>query len=233
MHTVIAPALLFSIRHHQHLRIDQSARGAGKPTVPKLLRVLRKEKTMPTNKKTQKKTAFTMLKADHDNVKKLFDKFENAKASEKQEIATEVLEELKVHAAVEEQVFYPALRQEMNDEDGLMDEADEEHHVAKFLIAELEQMEGDEDHWEAKFTVLAENVRHHIKEEEREIFPEAKKTDIDFTALGIQMAKVKQSLLDQGVPKDAETEMVSKSGLRGDSPAKKARGNFQVPKKAA
>jgi hemerythrin-like domain-containing protein len=63
----------------------------------------------------------------------------------------------------------------MEDEDGLMDEADEEHHVAKILIAELEQMQGNEDNWEAKFMVLAENVRHHIKEEEGEIFPEAKK----------------------------------------------------------
>ena len=188
---------------------------------------------MPTKKKTRKETAFTMLKADHDKVKKLFDKFEQANGSEKQEIAAEAHKELKVHATAEEQVFYPALRQEMNDEDGLMDEADEEHHVAKFLIAELEQMEGDEDHWEAKFTVLAENVRHHIKEEESEIFPEAKKTDIDFTALGVQLAEVKQSLLEKGVPKDSETEMVSKSGLRGDSPAKKAQRNFQVPKKAA
>jgi hypothetical protein len=188
---------------------------------------------MPTSKKTRRATAFTMLKSDHDKVKKLFTRFEKANPDEKQDIAKEALEELKVHAAVEEQLFYPALRQEMQDEDGLMDEADEEHHVAKFLIAELEQMKGDEDHWEAKFTVLAENVRHHIKEEEGEIFSEAKSTDIDFVALGEQMAQLKQSFLEKGVPKDSEAKMVSQSGLRGDSPAKKAQGNLQIPMKAA
>jgi len=67
----------------------------------------------------------------------------------------------------------------MDDEERIMDEADEEHHVAKVLIAELEKMEGDEDHWEAKFTVFAESIRHHIKEEEGTMFKEAKKTDID------------------------------------------------------
>ena len=76
----------------------------------------------------------------------------------------------------------------MDDEERIMDEADEEHHVAKVLIAELEKMEGDEDHWEAKFTVLAESIRHHIKEEEGTMFKEAKKTDIDFDVLGSQMA---------------------------------------------
>jgi hemerythrin-like domain-containing protein len=188
---------------------------------------------MPKSKRTTKETAFTLLKGDHDKVKRLFTRFEGANPDEKQDIANEALEELKVHAAVEEQLLYPALRQEMEDEDGLMDEADEEHHVAKFLIAELEQMEGNEDHWEAKFTVLAENVRHHIKEEEGEIFPKARQTDIDFVVLGDQMAKLKKSLLEQGVPKDSEAEMVSKSGLRGDSPAKKAQRNLQVPMKAA
>src|SRR5688572_9549857 len=188
---------------------------------------------MPANKKARRETVFTMLKTDHDKVKKLFDKFEKADPSEKKEIASQTLEELKVHASIEEQLLYPALRQEMNDEDGLMDEADEEHHVAKFLIAELEEMQGDEDHWEAKFSVLAENVRHHIKEEEGEIFPEARKTDIDFVALGEQMAELKQSLLQQGLPRDAEAEMVRNSGLRGDTYAKQAQGSLQVPLKAA
>ena len=94
-------------------------------------------------------------------------------------------------------------------------------------------MQGNEDHWDSKFTVLAENVRHHIKEEEREIFPKARKTAIDFTALGEQMAERRQALMEQGVPRDAEAEMVAKGGLRGDSPAKKAQRNFQTPMKAA
>ena len=188
---------------------------------------------MPTKKKSRTESALTMLKTDHVTVKKLFDRFEKSDSSEKKEVMTEALGELKVHAAVEEQLFYPALRQQMEDEDGLMDEADEEHHVVKFLIAELEQMQGNEDHWEAKFTVLAENVRHHIKEEEGQIFPKARKTAIDFAALGEQMAERKQAFLEQGVPTDPEAEMVRKSGLRGDSPAKKAERNFQTPIKAA
>ena len=184
-------------------------------------------------KKTAKQTAFTLLKADHDKVKKLFDKFEKEDDSSKHDIAKEAIQELKVHAAIEEQVFYPALRHEMEDEDGLMDEADEEHHVAKFLIAELEQMQGDEENWEAKFIVLAENVRHHIKEEEREMFPQAKKTDIDFVALGEQLAETKERLMLEGAPVGAEETMVGQFGLRGDSPSKMAQESFTPPLKAA
>jgi hemerythrin-like domain-containing protein len=188
---------------------------------------------MPTKKTKKTQTALTMLKEDHDNVKELFEKFENARDGAKKKIVDEALSDLKLHAAIEESYFYPALRQEMEDEDGLMEEADEEHHVAKVLIAELEAMQGDEDHWEAKFMVLAENIRHHIKEEEGEIFPKARKTDIDFVALGEQMAELKSRLAEEGVPEDSEAKMVRKSGLRGDSPAKQAQQKIEVPMKAA
>jgi hypothetical protein len=140
---------------------------------------------------------------------------------------------LKVHATIEEELFYPAVRQEIEDEDGIMDEADEEHHVAKVLIAELEKMRGDEDHWEAKFKVLAESVRHHIKEEEGKMFKEARKTDIDFDVLASQMAQLKEKLMQGGVPPDAEAKMIEKIGLRGDSPAKKAQTKLQVPLRKA
>ncbi len=188
---------------------------------------------MPTKKTKKTQTALTMLKDDHDNVKELFEKFESASDGAKKKIVNEALNDLKLHAAIEEEYFYPALRQEMEDEDGLMEEADEEHHVAKVLIAELDAMTGDEDHWEAKFMVLAENIRHHIKEEEGEIFPKARKTDIDFVALGEQMAELKARLAEEGVPEDSEAKMVRKSGLRGDSPARKALQKIQVPMKAA
>ena len=79
-------------------------------------------------------------------------------------IVREALTELKVHAAIEEEIFYPAVRKPVGKE--IMNEADEEHHVAKLLIAELDVMDGSESHFDAKFHVLAENVRHHIKEEE-------------------------------------------------------------------
>jgi hypothetical protein len=185
---------------------------------------------MPT--KSKPTNAIAMLKEDHDNVKELFEKFEETNgAATKAKIVAEALLALKLHATIEEELFYPALRQTIDDEDGIMDEADEEHHVAKVLIAELEKMSGDEDHWEAKFNVLAESVRHHIKEEEGTMFKEAKKTDIDFDVLGARMAELKRKLEEDGVPADAEAKMVEKSGLRGDSPARSAQEKLQVPLK--
>jgi hemerythrin superfamily protein len=189
---------------------------------------------MPKRGVKKSEDAIAMLKADHRKVKALFDEFEDTSASTKQQqIAAEALMELKIHATIEEEFFYPAVRQQIEDEDGIMEEADEEHHVAKLLIAELEQMQGDEDHWEAKFKVLAESVRHHIKEEEGEMFPQAKKTDIDFNVLGERMMELKSQLQADGVPPDAEAQMIKKSGLRGDSPARKAQEKLEVPMKAA
>ena len=105
--------------------------------------------------------AFALLKKDHDTVKDLFDRFENAEGRpEKKKIVDQALAELKVHATIEEEIFYPAVRKPVGKD--VMNEADEEHHVAKILIAELEEMDGRETHYDAKFTVLAENVRHHI-----------------------------------------------------------------------
>jgi hemerythrin superfamily protein len=188
---------------------------------------------MPTGSRTKPENAIAMLKSDHQKVKELFDKFEESKNSASQaKIATEAIQELKVHATVEEELFYPAVRQQIDDEDGIMPEADEEHHVAKVLIAELENMTGDEEHWEAKFLVLAESVRHHIKEEEGQMFPKARKIDIDFVALGTQMSELKKRLIRDGVPPDAEAKMISKCGLRGDSPALKAQATVQVPLKS-
>jgi len=174
--------------------------------------------------------AISILKEDHDNVKALFDKFEEAKSKAQQmKLAEKAIHELKVHATIEEELFYPAVRQEMEDPEGLMDEADEEHHVAKVLIAELDMMTGKEEHWEAKFIVLAENIRHHIKEEEGEMLPKAEKTDIDFEALGERMLARKKELESKGIPPDAEAKMLKKVGLRGDSPAKNAQKKIAVP----
>ena len=102
-------------------------------------------------------------------------------------IVREALTELKVHAAIEEELFYPAVRKPVGKE--IMNEADEEHHVAKLLIAELDRMDGSESHFDAKFRVLAENVRHHIKEEEGEMLPKARKVKVDFDALAEKMRR--------------------------------------------
>src|SRR4051812_45554917 len=116
------------------------------------------------------KHAVAMLIKDHDKVKELFDRFEKAKSpAAKEKIIGEALVELKIHAAVEEEIFYPAVRRQLGRD--LMNEADEEHHVARVLIAELDRDGRRDDHRDAKFTVLAESVRHHIKEEEGEMLP--------------------------------------------------------------
>jgi len=157
--------------------------------------------------------AVDMLKADHKKVKELFSEFEDADSPKEQKrIADEAMMELKIHTVLEEEIFYPTVRREIDDEDKIMEEADEEHHVAKMLIAELEQMQEDDEHFEAKFTVLAESVRHHIKEEEGEMLPRAKKTDVDMKALGEKMMERKEQLKSEGIPASREQELVGSAG---------------------
>ena len=165
--------------------------------------------------------AISLLKDDHKKVKKLFDEFKNAgRRQTKKKIVEQTLMELRVHAAIEEEIFYPAVRKHVGKD--LMNEADEEHHVAKVLVAELTKMDGSEDHYDAKFTVLAENVRHHIKEEETEMLPKARAMQIDFDALGVEMLRRKKQLMDTGVSPGGEDAMVAASHGMGDSPAKAA-----------
>jgi hemerythrin superfamily protein len=149
--------------------------------------------------KTEVDNAIEMLKSDHKKVKDLFAQFEKAKDTRsKRKIVQKAISELKVHAIIEEEIFYPPVRKEIDDTK-MMNEANEEHHVAKLLIAELDAMQGSEDQYEAKFIVLAENVRHHIKEEEKEMFPKVKKAKIDLEALGNKMSQRKEALMTQGV----------------------------------
>jgi hypothetical protein len=165
--------------------------------------------------------AIAMLKRDHDNVKELFDQFEKAeRKAEKHKIVKQALEELRIHSTLEEELFYPAIREELKN--GVMNEADEEHHVAKVLIAELDAMNEDNDHYNAKFTVLAESVRHHIKEEEGEMLPKARDLQIDFKVLGEKMERRKQELKSTGLPPTAEDSMIRKVHNRADSPARAA-----------
>jgi hemerythrin-like domain-containing protein len=165
--------------------------------------------------------AAAILKDDHDRVQALFDRFEEAKTRPaKVKIVRAALEELKVHAAIEEELFYPAVRKPVGKE--VMNEADEEHHVAKLLIAELDRMDGSESHFDAKFTVLAELVRHHIREEEREMLPKANAAKVDFEALAAQMLRRQERLREKGVPPAGEERMVKASRGHGDSPARAA-----------
>lgn len=162
--------------------------------------------------------AISLIKKDHETVKELFTDFEHASSrAEKRAIVAKVIEELKLHAEVEEKLFYARIRPELDKE--IMTEADEEHHVAKFLIAELEQMDGSEEHYDAKFNVLAENIRHHIREEEGNMLPKAHGLDLDYVAMGEEMQRQKQKLLKNGFPVSAEEKMVGRRGTSHDSPA--------------
>src|SRR6476660_9791497 len=152
--------------------------------------------------------AIAILLKDHDRVKALFKKFETAKSkAEKEKIISAALTELKIHAIIEEDIFYPAVRAHVGKD--LMNEADEEHHVARVLIAELDHDGRSNDHRDAKFTVLSESVRHHIDEEEREVLPKAKELKLDFEALGQKILERKVSLQENGIPPDAEHAMVA------------------------
>jgi hypothetical protein len=167
--------------------------------------------------------ALSLLKSDHDTVKELFKQFKETESmEEKKAIAVKAIQELRIHATIEEELFYPALRGREEVDQSLLEESDEEHHVAKLLIAELMHMTS-EDHFAAKFTVLAENIEHHVKEEENELFPQARKTNVDFVKLGEQLKARKEQLMTHGIPLNAEEKLMSRGIV--DSPADAARRN--------
>jgi hemerythrin-like domain-containing protein len=154
-----------------------------------------KEKPMP--RKSSKTDALSLLKADHDKVRKMFKEFEKLEADdseEKAELVKQACAELKVHTQVENEIVYPAIRQAIED-DGMMDEALVEHEAAEELISQLEQLQPGDELFDAKFTVLGEYVNHHIAEEQKEMFPKAKKADIDLVSLGEQVAERKKELM--------------------------------------
>ena len=141
-----------------------------------------------------KMDALKLLKQDHEKVKKAFKKFEKMdhESNAAQQLATQTIADIKLHAAIEEEIFYPAVREAIDDDD-LMNEAVVEHKTAKQLIQDLEGMQPDDPMFAASFTVLGEYIDHHVKEEEGEMFKEARKAKVDLVALGEQIAARKQS----------------------------------------
>jgi hemerythrin superfamily protein len=154
----------------------------------------------PARKKSagsRPRDALALLKADHKKVDDLIKKFEKARsASQKQTLANTICEELTIHAQIEEMEFYPALREAGNKKlADLLDEANVEHQSLKTLIAQIEQGSAGDDLFDAKVTVLGEYVKHHVKEEEGEIFPLARKTRLDLKALGAILSEEKEALM--------------------------------------
>jgi hemerythrin superfamily protein len=119
--------------------------------------------------------AITLLKQDHKTVEKLFRQFEKAKQPAAQrKLAQKLVKELSIHAAIEEMVFYPAVRGRVPKAGDTVLESLEEHHIVKWVLSELEDMKPDHERFKAKITVLIESVRHHVKEEESELFPKVR-----------------------------------------------------------
>jgi hemerythrin superfamily protein len=153
---------------------------------------------------TKSQDAIALLKEDHRAVEKLFKDFEGAKGDgRKQRLAKQICLELTVHTMIEEEIFYPACDGKV-DED-LLKEAYVEHDAAKLLVAEIEAAQGqDDDFFDAKVQVLSEQIEHHVEEEEKELFPEVRKADLDLTALGERLSARKRELLKEfkasGVP---------------------------------
>jgi hemerythrin-like domain-containing protein len=174
--------------------------------------------------KSKYPAAITMLIEDHQKVRKLFKQFEklNGDETEKHSIVEKACQELTVHAQLEEELFYPALRDAL-EEGELVDEAEVEHQVAKQLIQQLQEAQPDDPQYSAKFTVLSEYVNHHIEEEEGEIFKEAKKSDIDFEQLAQDMEQRKQELMQKLGAEEAESARPSKGRNERDAESKRSR----------
>jgi hemerythrin superfamily protein len=151
-----------------------------------------------TARRTTAPDAVALLKADHREVDELVQQFENARSDRKEAIARRICTALTVHAQIEEELLYPAARNVLDSDDmDLVDEADVEHASIKQLVAEVESASPSDALYDAKVKVIGEYVKHHVKEEERELFPKLRRTDLDLKALGAQLAERKQALMQE------------------------------------
>ena len=149
--------------------------------------------------KEQYSDAIAMLKADHRKVEELFEKFQKAKGAERKwPIAEQICNELKIHSMLEEEIFYPTFEGKI--EEDLYKEAYVEHDGAKVLINDIMASQGQDEFFEAKVTVLCEEITHHVEEEEKRAegyFAQARKTGIDMVDLRDRMLARKEELLAQ------------------------------------
>ena len=178
------------------------------------------------------KNAIQVLEEDHVKVEKAFEEFEklgDEDSERKQQIVQTVLSDLKVHTVIEEELFYPPLLQALKGDDDeiedLLDEAEVEHTSAKELIAQIEAMDPEERLYDAKFTVLCEYVKHHVKEERNEMFPKAKKSGLDLDAIGEELENRKMELKQMLADEDAEMSARKSSGGRRASSKSRATGS--------
>jgi hemerythrin-like domain-containing protein len=150
--------------------------------------------------------ATTLLRADHKVVSALFTQYKKARSTaDKKEIVAQICMELKVHAQIEEEIFYPAVKSALKDKT-LIPEATVEHATLKLLLAQVENVEPAGEMFDAKIKVLSEYVQHHVEEEQNEMFPKAKATKLDMMELGAQLAERKAELLAEGMGQASHPE---------------------------
>jgi hemerythrin superfamily protein len=173
-------------------------------------------------------SATQMIRQDHKKVEGLFKKFEQTKGAQaKRRLAENAMAELEVHAALEEEIFYPAVKREVDD-GSLVQEALEEHQTVKQLISELRGMEEADDEFESQFSELVENVQHHVEEEENEMLPKVEESELDLNSLGQQMSQRKQEMQNGG----RATKKTSNARSSRKSAGSKSRGRKSAGKKS-
>lgn len=154
-------------------------------------------KTPARSRTPRSKDAIAMLREDHKKVTALFEEFEKARsASVKKRLVQTICQELTVHTQIEEEIFYPAFKAALKDKE-LVPEARVEHDSVKALIAQVQDEEPGGEEYDAKVKVMGEFVKHHVKEEQNEMFPKAKQSRLDLVELGQQMAERKEQLTQQ------------------------------------
>ena len=178
--------------------------------------------------------ATQMIRQDHKKVEGLFKKFEQTKGAQaKRRLAENAMAELEVHAALEEEIFYPAVKREVDD-GSMVQEALEEHQTVKQLISELKGMEEADDEFESQFSQLIENVQHHVEEEENEMLPKVEESELDLNSLGEQMSRRKQELQTGGrATKKTSNARSSRKRAGSKSPARKSAGKKSASSKTA
>jgi len=140
--------------------------------------------------------AVQLIKQDHKKVAGLFQKYKKTKGEDaKRRIAEQAMDQLEIHANVEEEIFYPAAKRELEDGD-MIDEAIKEHSVVKDLIEELRGMESNDESFEEKWSELVENVQHHVQEEENELLPQVQDTEMDLQQCGEEIQERKEELME-------------------------------------
>ncbi len=139
--------------------------------------------------------AIALLKADHKKVSALFDEFEKTRSTAKKKaLVAQICQELTVHTTLEEEIFYPAVKAALKDKE-LVPEANVEHASVKDLIAQVQDVEPDGEMYDARVKVMGEFVKHHVKEEQNEMFPKAAKTRLDMVQLRDEMMARKEQLM--------------------------------------